>query len=39
MGERVDIASAEAPFPLTDMDIWVLSQTDEESLRNMTGGT
>jgi hypothetical protein len=27
MGE---IASEEAPFPLTDVDRWVLSQTDEE---------
>ncbi|KAG5989051.1 hypothetical protein E4U54_004462 [Claviceps lovelessii] len=36
MGERVDIASAEAPFPLTDMDIWVLSQTDEEKTNQLS---
>ncbi|KAG6033641.1 hypothetical protein E4U41_006850 [Claviceps citrina] len=30
MGDSVDTPNAEAPFPLTDMDRWVLSQTDEE---------
>lgn len=31
MGDRGDPASIEEPpFPLTDVDKWVLSQTDEE---------
>ncbi|KAG5950241.1 hypothetical protein E4U53_005340 [Claviceps sorghi] len=30
MGERVDAPCAEASFPLTDTDKWVLSQTDDE---------
>ncbi|KAG5982168.1 hypothetical protein E4U55_002238 [Claviceps digitariae] len=30
MGEPVDGPHAESPFPLTDTDKWVLSQTDQE---------
>ncbi|KAG5925357.1 hypothetical protein E4U42_004392 [Claviceps africana] len=30
MGEHVDASDAKASFPLTDMDKWVLSQTDDE---------
>ena len=28
--DKEKIAEEEAPFPLTDVDRWVLSQTDEE---------
>jgi len=31
MGENIEnVTPEEAPFPLTDVDKWVLSQTDEE---------
>jgi hypothetical protein len=31
MGDNIAVATKEeAPFPLTDIDKWVLSQTDEE---------
>ncbi|GAB0139252.1 hypothetical protein EsDP_00007464 [Epichloe bromicola] len=30
MGDGVGTTNAEAPFPLTDVDKWVLSQTDDE---------
>jgi len=30
MGDNIAPAAKEHPFPLTDVDKWVLSQTDEE---------